>query len=330
MKQLTIVTTTFNSCRYLSHYLANVLDLDNRETLQVILVMNMPDRAEKEMVARFAEQYPGLLHLMELDHRETISASLNRGLAHADTPFVALWDVDDVRLRDSFSRQIETLERYSDADYTYGDFIMVCAQGEREGQYISPAEFDPVEFARGCHTSPTQLFRTNLLAKTGGFDEQLKSGGDFDFQVRAALNCKFAKTPGLLCYYTKFPESASASSNEFQPIERTMIEMRYGIFDKIDYRYVTRAQQYRIGEICFDSRWHPIEKFVPDYFTWMISREHLRPIGIKNFRRAEKQRRIASLKQSAKLRLRQTLVRAGVFDRLLPLWHRYRSRAIVK
>ena len=60
-------------------------------------------------------------------------------------------------------------------------------QGDTEGTRIETPEFDRVEFTRSCLASPTQLFRRSMVERTGGFDEQFRSGGDYEFQIRAAL-----------------------------------------------------------------------------------------------------------------------------------------------
>lgn len=288
MKRLTVVTTTYDSSKYLQCYFEGILGLNDLAQLQVILVMNLPDRVEKQITAEYKRRYPDLFHIIEVDRRETIGASLNGGIALAGTPFVSFLDVDDVRINDSFDRQIATLENNPDVDYTYGDFVVVEAQGQRDGHYVSTREFDKVEFIRGCHASPTHLFRTDLLRRVGGFDEQLKSGSDFDFQVRAALNCTFKKTPGSLYYYTKSASSGGASSSILQPIERTLIELRYGQYDKTrllnGYPYVRRARKYRLDQLLINGEWRPIERYVPDYQSMLTEREPARLAFERDYR----------------------------------------------
>jgi len=325
MKRLTIVTTTYISGKYLPGYFEGMLRLNHLEQLQVILVQNQPDKYERQIADEYQRHNPGLLHVIQLDHRETIGASTNRGFALADTPYLAYQDVDDVRVPDSFERQMATLDSYPEVDFTYGDFIRVNAQGVKEGWYASRPEFDHSSFTRYCFAGPTHLFRIGLLEKVGGWDEQFLSGGDFDFQVRAALNCEFKKTPGLLLYYTKYQDSGSASSSMLEPIERTVIELRYGAFDIIDYRYLKYAGNYRINEMLFNGDWHPLNNYVPNYTELIKEREHLRAVGVRNFRIAQIKRLPASVKQAIKSSLRFLLVKLGLYDRLIPYWRQKRK-----
>lgn len=266
-KKLTIITTTYNSSRYLPLFFDNVLNLSALETYHFLLIMNVPDAKEKQIANSYQQKFPELFTIIEVDQRETIGASINRGFRQVKTPYCSYLDVDDIRVSDSYLRQIDTLENNPNVDFTYGDFMIVPDMGVTSGVYITAIEFDPIEFTRGCYASPTQLFRTSLLDKILGFDEQLTSGGDFDFQVRAALNCKFKKTPGLMCYYTKSPKNNSASSGIKQPLERTVIELRYGAYDKTmalkGFPYIELARKYRLDSILIAGDWQPIQTAVP-------------------------------------------------------------------
>jgi len=325
MKCLTVLTTTYKSTKYLSAYFKAVFNLDNLEQIKVILLMNEPDDDEKKLVNFFCQQQPEVFRIIEINQRESIGASINRGLLLADTYYVSLLDVDDICVPNSFVRQISTLNRYPNVDFTYGDFMTVSRQGATQGKYVEAIEFDPVEFTRGCYASPTQVFRTHLINRIGGFDEQLKSGGDFDFQVRAAANCIFKKTPGLMLYYTKYPGSGSASSSILQPIERTIVELRYGIFDKIDYRYIKHVREYHIAEIYLYGSWHPVCQFIPDYQKFIQDREYLKPIGVRKYRIAQYKRYVSSGKKFFKGVLRSLVKRIGLYNLLIPVYRKIRK-----
>jgi hypothetical protein len=269
-KLVTLITTAFNSDRFIKRYFEGVLRLDALDKLRVVMIMNEPSAFEEQTVLTCATRDPDLFCPVLVRPRETIGASLNRGLAFVETPYVALLDVDDLRTPDSIMKQAETLDRNSDAVLTYGDKIIVKRQGNREGTYVSAPEFDRDMFTSRCLASPTQLFRRDLVPKVGGFDEQLPSGADFDFQVRAALNGRFVKTPGLMCYYTHMPGSQTASQGtRRQPIERTVVELRYGCYrttmELKGYEFMAEARRYRLGEVKLGGKWEPLARYVPGY-----------------------------------------------------------------
>jgi len=269
-KILTVITTTYYAEKYLPLYFKGVLDLQGLDSFLFLLVMNEPSEEEKRVVCSYQNQHPDLFQIIEIPKRETIGASLNRGFSLVNTPYCSLLDVDDIRVPDSFLRQIVTLEQNPDIDLTYGDFIQVDKMGKKEGVYQLRLEYDPVEFQRNCWASPSQLFRTSILKKIGGFDEQFKSTGDLDFHIRAALNCKFKKTPGVLLYYTRYVGSGSSSSTKYGRIESAAIYLRFGIYDIIlnkpdIFLYIPQARKYSIDKLLVNGAWSPIEQCIPNY-----------------------------------------------------------------
>ena len=289
MKKLTIITTTFRSSKYIKSFFEGVLNLKGLNQIKVLIVMNKPDAFELQWADYYENKHPSLFNIVKIDKRETIGASLNRGFLLSDTFYTSFLDVDDIRVPDSFERQIATLEENPDIDVTYGDYVIVKSQGETDGKYVSIWEFDKIEFTRNSRASPTQLFRTELLKKIGGWDEQLRVVGDLDFQIRAAFNCDFKKTPGLLCYYTRFENSGNASSNiPLWAVEHNVVMLRYGWYDIMNnvgrYPNVRKAKDYRVDSLLINGEWQFVYNQVPRYKSIMSKQEPARIAFEKNYR----------------------------------------------
>ncbi len=269
-KILTVITTTYNSSRYLPLYFEKILNLEGLSDFQFVLVMNVPDAEEREIASIYKHKYPDLFNVVEVPERETIGRSVNRGFSYVGTPYCSFLDVDDVRERSSFLRQINVLESNPYVDFTYGDFIMVDQMGKEEGVYYSTPEFEPIEFRKNSWASPSQLFRTSILAKIGGFDEQFRSAGDRDFNIRCAFHCEFKKTPGVILYYTRYRKSQSASSLTIGRIKSVGIDLRYGYYDDIlsspkkRFKYVGKVRRYRLDDLQINGKWYSIAQFLPD------------------------------------------------------------------
>jgi glycosyltransferase involved in cell wall biosynthesis len=269
-KILTVITTTYHAEKYLHLYFKGILDLQGLDYFLFLLVMNEPSEEEKRLADFHQSQHPDLFQIIEIPKRETIGASLNRGFALVNTPYCSILDVDDIRVPDSFLRQIVTLEQNPDVDFTYGDFIQVDQMGKKEGVYEHRLEYDLVEFQRNNWTCPSQLFRTTILKTIGGFDEQFTSAGDLEFQIRVAFRFKFKKTPSALLYYTRYRNSNSASGSIFGRIEATAAYLRYGHYKEILsqqkklYRFVSQARQYRVNDVKINGVWNPLKNFLPE------------------------------------------------------------------
>jgi GT2 family glycosyltransferase len=274
---VSILTPCFRGEPYLEGYFAAVLAQTVLDRLEVVLVHNEPSAAEMEIVERVMAQHPGLVRHIVLplgwDVRdaskrgarsgENVSRSMNRGVAAATGRYVALWNVDDVRVPGSIEAQLRVFEQHPDALMTYGDMVIVRSYGATTGELAVAPEFDRDLFMRGCFGG-FQMWRRDAFETAGPFDEQLRSGADFDLWVRFAANGELVRTPQVLGYYLNAGTGLSTASDGLQPTERTVIELRYGALDKIDRRYLARASRYRVGELRSGGEWIPVGRFVPD------------------------------------------------------------------
>jgi len=268
-KVLTIVTSAYKAEPYLELYFQSILALQGLDQCQVIMVLNDATPKEKKIADAYQSKYPATFKLVYTP-RESIGASTNRGYKMADTIYVVYADVDDLRPPDAYIRQIKTLDDNPDVDFTYGDFLDVKNIGDKTGKYIKLPEFDQEKFTLGSGVGPNHFFRRELLKKTGYWDEQLRSGGDFEFQVRAAFNCKFKKTEGVLVF--KLQAVQSASQGVLQPLERTVIEWRYGIYERTDLSYLPDAVRYNISHIWYENTWQHLRSFIPNYDDILVQR----------------------------------------------------------
>ena len=98
------------------------------------------------------------------------------------------------------------------------------------------------------------MFRKSLLEKSGVFDEQLVSGADYDLAMRLARCGKSMHIPNILGYYLNEGMGASTRPNSKQPLERTVIELRYGV-RILEDRFVPQArEEYDIENIVVDGK----------------------------------------------------------------------------
>jgi hypothetical protein len=133
----------------------------------------------------------------------------------------------------------------------------------KEGRYVAEPEFEKKEFCRSMHLGPFYMWRKKWCEKYGMWDEQFKSGADFDHSIRLALEGEGKKTHGLLGYYLDEGIGLSTGKTPYQPIERTVIELRYGIFSKLDFWYYNRAKEYKLDQLLQNGQWVEILKLVP-------------------------------------------------------------------
>ncbi len=272
------ITPCFRGLPYLRTFLANVAQQTILDRLEIVLVHNEPTDQELKWVAEFQSCYSGVIFHIVVNPVEPIGVSMNRCFRHGHGKYFAYWSVDDTLPPDALERQSDLLEADPHIDFTYGDFIATPYCGAQHGRFVATLDFDRVEHARGMMTGPFIMMRRELVERAGYFDEQLLQGADFDHLVRLVLNGQGQKTPGIVGYYTEAGLGLSTTSR-LQPIECTVIELRYGIYDKIDYTCYGRAREYRIHEVLIEGQWLPVSEFVPNHAEYLRAREHLRLWG---------------------------------------------------
>jgi hypothetical protein len=133
--------------------------------------------------------------------------------------------------------------------------------GSRQGRDVDPPDFDPVAFSREMRLGPFPVWRRSVDER---FDEQFQSGGDYDLAIRLALRGPAVPCSELLGYYLD-AGSGLSTSGELPAIERTVVQLRYGVFDTVDYSYLPEALGYDISRIKRDGEWISVADVVPGY-----------------------------------------------------------------
>jgi glycosyltransferase involved in cell wall biosynthesis len=245
------------------------------DNLEVVLDHNEPTEQEIHSVKDFQEKYPGRIKHIIVEKVDPIGTSMNRCIREASGDFVAIWNVDDLRTSYSIEVQARLLLENPHLDSVYGNFRIVRSFTSSKGKLVDCSQFPESELTRSMILGPFFMFRKSLCSKAGFFDEQLRSGADFDFAIRLVFHGQAQMVQEELGYYLNEGLGASTCLNSLQPIERTVIELRYGIYDKIDYHYLPQALKYNIYHLKLGDQWIPIEDFVPNYAEMMSERYRL-------------------------------------------------------
>ena len=270
--KVSTITPCYNMARYLKVFLEKLPEQTYFEELEVVLDHNAPSEEELEWISGFQQKYPGRLKHIKLDHVDPIGISMNRCIQEASADLLTIWNVDDLRTPASIEAQARILLERPEISIVHGPFRVVPKFGCEEGPLVNNTGTPDSELTRSMIVGPFFMFRRSLCAQAGLYDEQLLSGADFDLAIRLALHGKTAVTQNELGYYLNEGLGASTRPNSRQPVERTVIELRYGIYDKIDYDFLPQAQEYCVPYILQNQEWVPVNKFVPDYEAFMLGR----------------------------------------------------------
>jgi hypothetical protein len=102
---------------------------------------------------------------------------------------------------------------------------------------------------------------------------------EFSFRV-AMKGLLMTRCEGLLGYFTDAAEGLSTGGGKrISEIERTAIQLRYGVFDKIDPTLVKEANEYKLDTIKQAISWIPILNYLPELASYRKSRQALWILG---------------------------------------------------
>jgi glycosyltransferase involved in cell wall biosynthesis len=269
---VSVVTPCFRMKRYLKTFLEELSHQTIFQGVEVVLDHNEPDAEELDWVAAFAARHPGRIRHIVTAPAVPIGVSMNACIRQARGRLLAIWNVDDLRTPGSLEAQVRALNAAPQAGVAFGDYMVVWSFGSREGRLVRDRLRPQAEQHRGMLLGPFFMFRVELCERAGLFDEQLRSGADFDFALRLLSHAPAVAASGLLGFYLNAGLGASTRSGSLQSLEKNLIYLRYGIWDKLEIDYLPQLRHYEAHRIVNDGNSFPVAKFFRDYEAVMAQR----------------------------------------------------------
>ena len=259
--QISVITSLYRCSDFLNTFLQNYLAIDNLSQCELIIIHNDPTQLELDIIAGSDKEKMNLVHVCV--EREGLYCSWNRAVKLAKGKFVAVWNVDDIRTPDSLTAQCSALQK-SGAALCYGDFYGTGSYGairEHLYEYGNYADFKKEIFKRhiiGCFP----MWRKDIHLAIGYFDEQFKLAADFEFQLRVAANYPLVKADGILGYYLEYATHKLSSNKLLQHSERTAIQLRYKLYDKLLIHFLPFVFRFRINHVKNYGTWFKISSLI--------------------------------------------------------------------
>ena len=104
------------------------------------------------------------------------------------------------------------------------------------------------------------MFRKSLIKKSGLFDEQFTCGADYDLALRLVRNGEALFISDILGYYLNEGQGQSTKPNSKQPIERTVVELRYNV-RVLEPHLVPQTREYDVENITINEQKIPVSVF---------------------------------------------------------------------
>ena len=254
MTKVSTITPCYNMSKYMKGFLDN-LSTQTHKDLEIVLDHNEPTDEEIMLVEDYNNVHDNIFHI-QVEGVDPIGISMNRCIEFASGDYLCIWNVDDLRTPDSIEVMAKALDENPDVDFVYGNYVIVPNFGGTDGQYVDETGRED-ELTTGMILGPYFMFRKSILEKSGVFDEQLVQGADYDLALRLAFNGKGLHLPINLGYYLNEGLGQSTKPNSKQPIERTVIELRYNI-RVLEPHLVPYTRSYDVDNIIVDEEKIPV------------------------------------------------------------------------
>ena len=243
MKEVGILASSYKSENYLKNYLKNVNN-QSFKNFDLYFEHIIPSKKEKKILKKSNFPVEKIKYSL---HEDLISLpkAWNNIIERSDCKYLCIWNIDDIRTKDSIEIMYKYLEENKDKSFAYGNYTIVKKYKSKKGKYINE-EGREKELKSSMILGPFFMFKKDVIKKIGKFDEQLISGADYDFAMRLGNNFKGGHINTNLGFYLNSGDGLSTKKESKQEIERTVVELRYNI-KVLDQNLVMKAQdQYDI------------------------------------------------------------------------------------
>jgi glycosyltransferase involved in cell wall biosynthesis len=233
---VSIITSTYHAERYLKNFLTSISNLNGIEDYELIVIDANEDDADFNLIIRHAPQNIRL-KIIRTKKRINLYEALNIAILESQSEFIAFAMTDDFRFASSIEKQADLLRNNLDLSIAYGDMFWSLKPNANPNAVSKigtgsalpePTLYSLLNF---CLPHCAPLWRREIHAQVGYFDESFKSAGDWDFWIRcASAGLKFGYIKQSLGIYFLNPKGLSTSYRESLP-QKEAERVRYKHFE---------------------------------------------------------------------------------------------------
>jgi glycosyltransferase involved in cell wall biosynthesis len=171
-------------CYNQGHFVSEAIDSVLAQTYphrEIIVV----DDGSTDRTSEVVSHYPSVRYVWQ--RNQGLSSARNHGIQESRGEYVVFLDADDRLLPQHFDISLEAFRSHPDAGWVCGDFRYFGNESPwRYDHRCDPRPDQFGSFLRSVFFGVVHavMYRRNVLMKSGGFDERLKSSEDREFYLR--------------------------------------------------------------------------------------------------------------------------------------------------
>ena len=233
MTEISVLTSLYRCEEYLTRFFESVLQIENLNEVEFVFIHNDPLNREKQIITTFLQNHPQINYQYAAVPREGLYASWNRGITMAKGDFIAVWNVDDIRMPDSLKLQAEALKAHKDIDLLYGNRYTIKHLLDNTMSLEKTKDINLSSWNNYFQEGAFLMWRKTVHAAIGYFDEQFKIGGDAEFWYRLTESRKVLKISVPVGIYLREKGKGISKSFNFANCESIILGLRYGFYPRM-------------------------------------------------------------------------------------------------
>jgi glycosyltransferase involved in cell wall biosynthesis len=203
--KLTIVTPSYNQCRYIGATIESVLSQEGEFEVEYFIMDGGSTDDSPRLIAKYADEVAAgrwpikcaglsLDWVSEPDRGQ--AHAINEALMRAKGDMIGWINSDDMYAPGAFARVVDGFARHPDADFLYGDGEVVDEGGKLQWPWLSRPFNLPLltsyhflwnDFTNYIMQQST-FWRRDVMSRIGYLDESFHYGLDIEYWIRAAVH----------------------------------------------------------------------------------------------------------------------------------------------
>jgi glycosyltransferase involved in cell wall biosynthesis len=222
---VSVVMSVFNAEPYLRQAVESILRQTLRDFEFIIVDDGSTDRS-RALLDEYRDE-----RIIRADHAANrgIPQALNHGLERARGRYVARIDADDVALPERLATQVEYLERHPDIGILGSAFYRLEMATGYVRVVAGPSQDADIRWQimfYNTFCSSSVMFRRELIATIGGYNETMRCAIDYDLWVRMVGSLRAANLPDALAVYRVHGEGVTGQWGSDQQRYSDAISLR--------------------------------------------------------------------------------------------------------
>jgi glycosyltransferase involved in cell wall biosynthesis len=216
MAKVSVLMSVYNAGEYLDQAIQSILN-QTFSDFEFIIINDVSTDKSANYLEQLSDPRVKLIHN---EKNMGLTCSLNIGLKHVTSEYVARMDADDVASPERLERQVDFLDRHLDYVLIGSSYRLINAQSQVVQTFVKP--IDHVELMWLFHTRTalehgSVTFRYNTQSVPSiYYNENYRTAQDYDFWLQLLKIGKGAITPELFLDYRKHSDNVTATLSKQQ------------------------------------------------------------------------------------------------------------------